>query len=508
MSLRARLIVALLAMALIPTLAFLLYTRYQIGVASHWWMLPGIERTLESSVEVSRGAVVRMDASAQAQSRRWAASPPAPRPSPDELRVVRRELTESGIDLLQVYRRGRGGWAIESQFTPERVLEPRHPDFSAGLDSAFEAGGSLHSRDGWLASVTRASDGRAVLTAFRVQPGFFEDMDRIGRGAEYYRGHGVVADIQRQYAWMLASALVLLLVALALLVSARLAREMSRPLRELSEALGRIAAGEWSARVKPGGAPELRRLGEAFNAMAARLEEARAALQQAEREAAWRDVAQRLAHEFKNILTPMSLSVYVLARQAEQAAGGTREETRESLGALERGVSHLNRLAGQFSQYARLPEPRLEPLDLAELANRAGAEPPSGSTVTVRSDGPARIQGDSLLLARAIQNLVLNASEAGPPGGAIEIATRAVDGRAVLEVLDRGEGVAESVRARLFQPYISTKRRGSGLGLALVRDIAAQHGGSVTLENRDGGGAIARLSLPLAPVEGGTGQGA
>src|SRR5262249_20320457 len=163
---------------------------------------------------------------------------------------------------------------------------------------------------------------------------------------EYYRGHSVVADIQRQYAWMLATALVLVLVAIALFVSARLAREMTRPLRELSAALGQIAAGDWNARVAPGGAPGLRRLGEAFNAMAARAEEARAALQQAEREAAWRAVAQRLAHEFKNILTPMSLSVYVLAKHAERAAGAAGAEMRESLGALERGIAHLNRLAG------------------------------------------------------------------------------------------------------------------------------------------------------------------
>lgn len=500
MSVRARLIVALLAMALIPTLAFLFYTRYQIGVASAWWTLPGIERTLESSVEVSRGAVVRMDAAALAQSKRFAALVPRGATTPEDGAVLRRELGESGLDLLQVYRRGKHRWEIESQFTPERVLEPRRPDFAAELEGALEAGGPLHSKQGWLAGVARTPDGRAVLTAFRVESGFFEDMDRIGRGAEYYRGHSVVADIQRQYAWMLATALVLVLVAIALFVSARLAGEMTRPLRDLSVALGRIAAGDWSARVEPGGAPELRRLGEAFNAMAARLEEARAALQQAEREAAWREVAQRLAHEFKNILTPMSLSVYVLAKHAESAAEAAGAEMRESLGALERGISHLSSLAGQFSQYARLPEPRLEPLDLADLARGAGGVLPGDASLAFRSDGPARVLGDSLLLARAIHNLVLNACEAGSPGGTVEVVTRVESGQALLEVLDRGRGVDESVRARLFQPYVSTKRRGSGLGLALVRDIAAQHGGSVTLENRQGGGAIARLSLPLAPA--------
>ena len=499
MSLRARLGFALLAMALLPTLAFMLYTRYQIGVASQWWTLPGIERSLQSSVEVSRGAVVRMDATALAQAQRWAASCPLPQPKAKALLDLRREIREAGLDLLQVYRRDARGWRLESQFTPERVLEPQRPDFSADLDAALAAGGSLHASSGWLAGAARGTTDCAVVTGIRLPPGFFEDVDRIGHGAEYYRGHAVVADVQRQYAWMLATALVLVLVASALLVSARLAREMSRPLRELSEALGRIAAGEWSARVRPAGAPELRRLGEAFNTMAGRLEEARDALQRAEREAAWREVAQRLAHEFKNMLTPMSLSLYVLSRHAETAADERRDDVRESLGALERGVSHLTRLAGQFSQYARLPEPRFEPLDLAELARGSALQPPESIHIELRSDGPVTVVGDSLLLARAIQNLVLNACEASPHGGTVEIVTRAEGSQAVLEVRDRGAGLAEGVRARLFQPYVSTKRRGSGLGLALVRDIAAQHGGTATLEDREGGGAVARLSLPLEP---------
>ncbi|HTM57166.1 MAG TPA: HAMP domain-containing sensor histidine kinase [Candidatus Udaeobacter sp.] len=493
MSLRARLILALLAMALLPTLAFTLYTRYQIGIASQWWMLPGIQRTLESSIEVSRGAMVRMDAAALAQADRWAADCPLPRPKPPELASLRREIGEAGLDMLQVYRHGRQ-WHLESQFAPERVLQPDRPDFSADLDSVLAGGGSLHSARGWLAGVARGPNGCAVLCGFRVAPGFFEDIDRIGRGTEYYRGHSVVADIQRQYAWMLATALVLVLVALALIVSARLAGEMSRPLRELSEALGRIAAGEWSARVEPQGAPEMRRLGESFNAMAARLEAARDALARAEREAAWRDVAQRLAHEFKNILTPMSLSLYVLAKNAA-AAESSATETEESLGALERGVAHLSRLAGQFSQYARLPEPRFEPLDLVELA-RGTAQNAPGAKVEIHADGPVEVVGDSLLLARAVHNLVLNACEASSAGGIVEVAAWIEGDRAVLEVRDRGTGIPEGLEARLFRPYVSTKKRGSGLGLALVRDIAEQHGGSVGLANREGGGAVARLVVP------------
>jgi signal transduction histidine kinase len=101
-----------------------------------------------------------------------------------------------------------------------------------------------------------------------------------------------------------------------------------------------------------------------------------------------------------------------------------------------------------------------------------------------------------LLLSRAVHNLVLNACEASPSGATVEVRVCARGADAVVEVMDHGQGLDPEVRARLFQPYVSTKRRGSGLGLSLVRDVAVQHGGSATLEDRDGGGAVARLRLP------------
>jgi signal transduction histidine kinase len=169
-------------------------------------------------------------------------------------------------------------------------------------------------------------------------------------------------------------------------------------------------------------------------------------------------------------------------------------------------VDQLARLAEQFSQYARLPDPRLERLDLSEVARTAaGMQEPGGVTVEVHAGDALPVQGDSLLLSRAIHNLVLNACEASPRGGRIELRTFADGGRAVLEVLDRGPGVPGELLARVFEPYVSTKKRSSGLGLSLVRDITTQHGGTVTLENRDGGGACARLSLPLLE---GNGSGA
>jgi len=272
---------------------------------------------------------------------------------------------------------------------------------------------------------------------------------------------------------------------------------MSRPLAELASAFERVAAGELSTRVTPSGASELKLLGASFNTMTGRLEAARDSLKQAERVAAWREVARRLAHEFKNILTPMSLSLHRVASRAAAVAPEERAAVHESLGLLERGVDQLAQLAEQFSQYARLPDPHFETLDLAEVAKAAATMHEREEVeLTVEVASALLVRGDSLLLSRAAHNLLLNAYEASPRGARIELRTFAAGDRAVLEVLDRGPGVPESLGERVFEPYVSTKKRSSGLGLSLVRDIATQHQGTVTLENRPGGGACARLALP------------
>jgi nitrogen fixation/metabolism regulation signal transduction histidine kinase len=251
--------------------------------------------------------------------------------------------------------------------------------------------------------------------------------------------------------------------------------------------------------VTPRGAFELRSLGASFNAMTGRLESAREALQEAEREAAWRDVARKLAHEFKNILTPMQLSLQLLEYQVEAIPETERAEARKSLEALMREVEGLKHLSEQFSQYARLPEPRFERLDLAEVVRAAAGFVP-GADLRISSSGGAGpvVRGDRLLLSRAIHNLLLNACEASPPDRPVEVCTSVAGREARIEILDRGPGLPEALRRRLFEPYVSTKKRGSGLGLSLVRDIARQHGGQATLEDRPGRGARARLSLPLA----------
>jgi two-component system sensor histidine kinase DctS len=195
-----------------------------------------------------------------------------------------------------------------------------------------------------------------------------------------------------------------------------------------------------------------------------------------------------------------------LLRRADRVPPEDRAAVTEILAALGRGLEQMSRFADQFSQYARLPQPRLEPADLGDVVrSAAGLQDYEGAHVEVDGTVKAAILADPMLLSGAIHNLILNACEAGGFGATVEVRYGTADGKAFIEVLDRGPGLAPEVRERLFEPYVSTKKRGSGLGLSLVRDAVEQHGGAVSLVDRAGGGTTARVVLPLQADRGASG---
>jgi len=497
-TLRARLLFALLAMAIIPIVAFTLFTLDQLDRSAQRWVRPGVERSLGSALEVSRSSLAHLDGTVLACAATWAPFAADGELSGAERERLREALAGTRLDFVQLYTRDEGGWRLVQQIAPPGVLAATTLDLSTEVAAAIDSTALVHSKLGALAGVARAGDHLALVAGLWVPPDFFDRIEDVGEGVAHYRQLGVLVSLQRRYVWLVVSALTIGLVVLALMFANALAGGMSSPLRTLSVAIERVAAGELGTHVSPTGARELQTLATSFNAMTTRLEAARVSLQQAEREAAWRDVARHLAHEIKNPLTAMRYALHRIQRRVDLIPGADREAVAQSLEAILREVQDLAIMAEDFSLYARRPEPRLEPLDLAAITRDAAAlEEPERVRVTGIERG-LPVRGDRVLLSRAVQNLMVNAREAGGERGAVEMRLAREPDRAVLEVLDRGPGLPEGPSERLFEPYVSTKNRGSGLGLSLVRDVAQQHGGGVTLENREGGGAIARLWLPLA----------
>lgn len=496
MTFRARLLVALLALALLPTLLLTLFFSGEVGRATERWHLGVVDRALDSSVEVNRIVLTRLEATLLDRADEWAS---APDDAFDAKRrgALRDGLREAGLDFAQSYTRENGHWRRTDQVAPAGVLTADSIDVSAVLDSALATDRLVEAHGGARVAVARSGEEHALAVGVRLTPDFFARLREIEEARTQYARLGVLVDVQRNYVWLLLGALVLGVAIGALLLARALSRQMTQPLVTLSDAFQRVAEGDLETRVPASGAAELQMLAGTFNSMTQRLAEARVALARAERESTWRDVARQLAHEIKNPLTPMRLSLHRLQRRVDHVPESEREAVRDSIAALLVEIEHLTRLAEHFSQYAKLPGAQMEPLDLAALARDAARLHEDGS-VTVHAETPVPVDGDRLLLTRALHNLLLNAREAAGDGSAIELEVSRAGEEARLAVRDRGPGLSEAAAAKLFEPYFSTKNRGSGLGLSVVKDIAERHGGRITLTNREGGGAEARLTLPLA----------
>jgi signal transduction histidine kinase len=228
--------------------------------------------------------------------------------------------------------------------------------------------------------------------------------------------------------------------------------------------------------------------------MARELEEARRQELESARLRAWTEMARRVAHELKNPLTPMRMSASALARSDDTRVRETAEMLLEE-------VARLEEMARTFAQFGRLPEGPTAPVDLVELLE-ALAERHDGKPVPVRlhvSTPLPMVSGHHELLSRVFRNLVVNAQEAASEGGgtAVEVRVEARDGHVRVAVSDDGPGIPPELLERIWLPDVTTKRKGTGLGLPMVRQAVTAHGGRVEASNRRGGGAEFVVTLPV-----------
>jgi nitrogen fixation/metabolism regulation signal transduction histidine kinase len=248
----------------------------------------------------------------------------------------------------------------------------------------------------------------------------------------------------------------------------------------------------------------LGQLADAFNRMTQELREQSDRLVQAERVAAWRELARRLAHELKNPLFPLQLTVENLVRAHAQDPAVFEAMFRESTATLLAEIANLKSTIGRFSEFSRMPQPNFQKLELNELVQQVArvfqAQWQSGAKIECRlelDNSLAPIAGDADLLRRAISNLVLNAMDAMPAGGTISLATSSRENERVrLEVRDTGSGLTPEECERLFTPYYTTKQHGTGLGLAIVQSIISDHHGTISVHSKTGRGTSFTIELP------------
>ncbi len=400
----------------------------------------------------------------------------------------------SGLDILQVL--DGEGTIRGSLHWPEQVLSRSTllTDRVMGTGQVVAVPGPASSRDAfvvqapvpyegrtWILVGGVYQDGEAAPTALssydRVDPGVVRPMLAAGLGCALFAG----------------------------LVGILLARILTRPLDEMTRALDDVAAGDENHDYPQPRGDEFGPMVASFSRMRSNLDREQARLKAVERVAAWRETARRVAHEIKNPLVPIRLTMENLIKARGMGAEQFDPIFEDGARAVLEEVGRLGRIVDAFSAYARMPAPDMQSADLERildpvLALFAG----EGNVRILREPGPGElpVSGDPDQLAQAFRNILSNCREAiGDAGGEIRIRTTVEGGHAVVEITDTGPGLGDEVIEKLFDPYYTTRKEGTGLGMAITHRIVTEHGGAVTAGNQPGGGARFTVSIPLAGAE-------
>jgi len=293
-------------------------------------------------------------------------------------------------------------------------------------------------------------------------------------------------------------------VLLGIVGSGLVAARISRPIKRLANAAAQIGQGDWDVRVEPSSNDEVGKLAAAFNQMTEELISQRERLVQTERVAAWRELARRLAHELKNPLFPLQITVENLLRARENTPQQFDEVFRESTSTLLAEIANLKTIIGRFSDFSKMPAPQIQAVNLDEIIRsvvqlfqgQLGQGPVKVEPELCLGEVPP-VAGDPVLLRRVIENLVLNAIDAMPQGGKLTFRTELNHQFAVFELSDTGQGLTREECDRLFTPYYTTKQHGTGLGLAIVQSVVSDHHGSITVNSTKNFGTTFHVELPL-----------
>ena len=411
-----------------------------------------------------------------------------------QLDEVSRSLQKAGFEFYQRARASLKSDAQAGRVTPQRHAseEPAVKEFwDSGEPERFVLAGVQGDRLDYLVR----HSGEVWSYSIPLEVGMQSLTGQIARARESV-DEWKTRDFRRGFVYTYSLlAVVIWAAAFALLVF--LASRFSRPIQQLTAALSALAAGNPEVRVPTDRDDEMGRAIQAFNHMADQLQQSRERLVYLTQLASWQILARKMAHEVKNSLTPIRLTVEeMLVRHGENDSAFMAQAAQIVVDE----VDSLERRIRAFSEFAA--EPPVRPVRIAvnnlleeRVAFLKTGHPEISYNVRLNGDDYNAF-ADEDLVKGVLTNLLENAAEAAGPGGRILAATLALDSKVAIEIHDSGPGLSEQARRSLFQPTISFKKRGMGLGLSIARKSALLLGGDILLVKGELGGAGFRVLLP------------
>ncbi len=416
-----------------------------------------------------------------------------------ELDEISHSLEKTGREFYQQACQDLKAAALAGRITPQQYSEhnrdgwpePLRNFWSSGDGERFMLGGNDGNRLDYF--VRRPAE---ALVYERPLPIGMNQLSEQIRSARELVNKERSRDLRRGFigAWVLLASLVWLG---SLVILALLAHHLSRPIQQLTVGLSELAGGNFEVRLKSRREDEIGRALEAFNHTAEQLEQNRDRLIYLTQLASWETLARKMAHEVKNSLTPIRLTVEEMVARNNGAERGFLEQAAQI---VVEEVESLERRVRAFSQFSAEPPIRPRVLDLNTLVEDRVAflktgHPEINYRLRLEQTGPHAV-ADEDLVKGILVNLLENAAQAAGSGGNVLAVTQVSNGKVNVEIHDSGPGLSEQARRTLFQPTISFKKNGMGLGLSIARRSALLSGGDIVAVPGELGGAAFRLVLP------------
>lgn len=409
--------------------------------------------------------------------------------SKDQLNIILQELAYRFQTDIHVYNHNGdlAGSSISMIFSKQltsRLIAPEVLFSDETISYRYEKIGQLKYLSGYIELI----NGDYLPIGYIAIPQFLSQSEINLKISEF-----LIAVIQ------IFTIIILLSIILVLIAGNRLAT----PLRMLEEKLKSMKINGSNARIDYKGTDEIGQLVEQYNKTVDELEKSTQLLIQSEREIAWRTMARQVAHEINNPLTPMKLTIQQMQRLRDQESEHFSEYFNKAAKTLIEQIDNLSRIAGTFSQFARLPETELQVMDVAErLHATVELFKNNAEGVDINYVGEKqgiRINGDPEQFSRVFINLLKNAVQAIPEGrsGKIEVTIRTQNEQVFIDLTDNGTGVSKEAEENIFKPNFTTKTSGMGLGLSISKAIIDHAGGNIRLKSSMETGSVFSIVLPL-----------
>lgn len=288
---------------------------------------------------------------------------------------------------------------------------------------------------------------------------------------------------------MMSSVVLLIIIVASTVIFLIVLSRISKPLRELKNATDQIRQGNFSVHMPETGIPEMRELKGSFNVMSRELEAVQNRLLVAEKEMIWKDLSRILAHEIKNPLTPIQLAIQRLEERLETDPERVKDILRESISIITQEIENLRLLAQDFSNYAKVNQPALEPLNPASSIREIVKSYVQDFEIILELDEDLQINFDKTHFYQIITNILQNAIDACEEPQPINIRLYRERSFAVLSIKDQGKGIESADLQRIFEPYFSKKNKGTGLGLALVKKLCDANSTIIRVKSKPGEGS-------------------